>query len=235
MKAIASQPMTIVGMSTLAVQGALVNALVPEFQASTGATVKLVFDPTQVLLERIGRGERADFIVAISSDIQALADKGVLCADKTFPLVRTAVGMAVSGNTEAPPLETIDQLKAALTGARSVAYSRTGASGIYFSTLLHRLGIADAVNSRATIIEKGFTGECVTQGTADLAIQQLSELAVVPGIRIAGPLPAEVGHYTDFSIGVFRDAANHSLLDRFLDYVRNDAAREAYRNHGLQA
>ena len=38
----------------------------------------------------------------------------------------------------------------ALLSARSIAYSRTGASGVYMAKLVDRLGIADAIRSKTT-------------------------------------------------------------------------------------
>ena len=66
-----------------------------------------------------------------------------------------------------------------MLGARSVAYSRLGASGILFAKLIERLGIASEINARAVIIPQGFTAEKLVTGEADLAVQQISELKQV--------------------------------------------------------
>ena len=79
-----------------------------------------------------------------------------------------------------------EALKAALLAAKSIAYSRIGASGILFAGLIRQLGIADAVNAKATIIPGGFTGELAARGEVELAVQQVSELMVVPGVDVVG-------------------------------------------------
>jgi molybdate transport system substrate-binding protein len=53
---------------------------------------------------------------------------------------------------------------AQMTEARSVAYSRGGQSGVHFVPMLQRIGIADAVNVKATIIPAGFTAEKLVTG-----------------------------------------------------------------------
>jgi molybdate transport system substrate-binding protein len=221
-------------MSTLAVKGALIDAIIPEFQKRSGIVVKTVFDPTTVLKQRIREGERADLIIAISSDLDALVSSGVLSAEGTRSLVRTGVGIAIHRDAPIFPLASLEQLKLALTNAKSVAYSRSGASGIYFAGLLERLGIAAQVNARATIIEKGFTGECVERGEADVAVQQLSELAVVRGIKIVGPLPEDVQHYTHFSVATFRSVVRNPGVQRFTDILGSGFARNEYEKFGLE-
>jgi molybdate transport system substrate-binding protein len=74
---------------------------------------------------------------------------------------RTGMGIAVRAGAAKPDISTVLAFKRSLLHARSVAYSRTGASGIYFAALIERLGIAEAINVHATIIEKGLTAEAL--------------------------------------------------------------------------
>ena len=53
-----------------------------------------------------------------------------------------------------PDIATEAALRAALLAARSVAYSRLGASGILFAKLIERMGIAAEINARAMIIRR---------------------------------------------------------------------------------
>ena len=115
-----------------------------------------------------------------------------------------------------------------MTGARSVCYSRGGQSGVHFAPMLQRIGIADAVNAKATIIPAGFTAEKLVTGEADIAIQQLSELSVVPGIEIVGPLPDAVQKVTTFAAAVMTGSAHHDVARRFVESLVTDTAFAAY-------
>jgi molybdate transport system substrate-binding protein len=100
--------------------------------------------------------------------------------------------------------------------------------------MIEKLGIADEVNAKATIVEKGFTGEAVIDGRADLAIQQVSELRYVPGIAVVGPLPEPVQWYTDFSIAVTSAGADSAGAQALHAFLLGELARNAYVAEGLQ-
>lgn len=220
-------------MSTLAVKGALVEDIVPAFERRSGIRVHCAFDPTNVLQQRIASGERADVLIATRAYVADLAAARIVDPSTIQALVRTGVGVAVAAQASLRPVASVDELRRLLLDAKSVAYSRTGASGVYFAKLIEKLGIADGINERATVIEKGFTGECVVRGEADVAIQQMSELAMVPGIEIAGPLPDEVQFYTDFDAAVFDGRARFDNSIALRDALFSEQARHAYERLGL--
>jgi molybdate transport system substrate-binding protein len=171
-------------MSTLGMQGVLQEVL----PAAELAAVQ--FDPTAALLARLRRGEAADIAILTGEGIEELTAAGVLAADGRVDLSRSHVGMAVRPGTPKPDISTPEACIATLRAARSLAYSRAGASGIFFAGLLERLGIAEEINAKAVVIPAGFTAERLMRGEVDLAIQQVSELMAVPGVEILGKLPA---------------------------------------------
>ena len=57
--------------------------------------------------------------------------------------------MDSTNHSPKPDISSVEAFRSALLAARSIAYSRIGASGIYFAGLIERLGITDAVNAKA--------------------------------------------------------------------------------------
>lgn len=190
-----------------------------------------VYEPTARLLARIEAGERADLAFLTAEAVAALQASGVLVSGRD--VARSFVGLAVPAGAPRPDISTVEALRAALLAAPSIAYSRAGASGIFFAGLIERLGIAEAVNAKATIIPQGFTAELAARGAVALAVQQVSELKAVAGVEIVGRLPEGANVGAMFSAGVFAGAAPGSAaaLDRLLGAM-TPAALEAA---GLEA
>jgi molybdate transport system substrate-binding protein len=220
-------------LSTLAVQGAL-PALIARLEKVRGASIATDFAPTNGLLSRIKAGERADVAILTREGIDELVGLGILESVTVVDLVRSLVGIAVRAGARKPDIGTPDALQRALLEAQSIAYSRIGASGVFFARLIERLGIADAVNAKATIIPSGLTGELAARGEVELAVQQLSELMLVPGLDIVGPLPAALQTPTTFSAAVFANSAGASLAHEFLEALSSSEAAAAFRAAGLE-
>ena len=148
-------------------------------------------------------------------------------------LARSYVGIAVRAGAPHPDISTKEAFVATLLAAKSVAMSQAGASGIFFAGLIERLGIAEQVRAKATIVN-GFTAPLAARGEVEIAVQQVSELMAVPGVEIVGRLPPEIEGVTLFSAGVFRGAAQ-AASGRSADPRRWPRPRRAalFRSCGL--
>ena len=220
-------------LSTLALKGA-VQSLAGPYTAAGGARIDADFAPTLALLERLRAGEAADVVILTREGLDEVVREGRVVADSCVDLARSYVGMAVKAGDAHPDIATEPALRAALLRARSVAYSRLGASGVLFAQLIERLGIASEVNARATIIPQGFTAERLVTGEADLAVQQISELKQVGGIEVVGPIPHQLQTPVVFSAG--RMAASHraAQADRLLRFLASIEVAPVLRESGLE-
>ncbi|MBY0339070.1 MAG: substrate-binding domain-containing protein [Acetobacteraceae bacterium] len=192
----------------------------------------ILFEPTARLLARIEAGERADVAVLTDAGVEALADRGVLVPATRRDLAVSRIGLAVPKGAPHPRIGTVEELRETLLAAPSLVYSRAGASGIFFAELIERLGIAEAVNAKATVIPQGFTAEVAARGEAALAIQQVSELMAVEGIEVVGPFPPEANTSAVFTGALFARAAPEAAP--FLDWLARAMTPEALRAGGLE-
>ena len=228
-----SDAKTVSVMSGLALEVAVNRWIKPKFEADTGLQLAIDWRPTAAIMRSIEDGKRADVIIAINDSMDKLVQTGVVKADTRASLADSVLGVGVRKDAPRPDVSTVDAFKQAMVNARAVAYSKAGASGIYFSKLIDRLGIAETVNARAVVIPMGFTAEKVASGEADVAIQQISELMSVDGIDIAGPFPAELQTVSTFDAAIFADAKNPEGAAALLAALTSPAAAKAYADGGL--
>jgi molybdate transport system substrate-binding protein len=208
-------PMALVVLSTLAVKGVLEKSRA-DFERAAGK-LDLRFDATQAILKRIAAGERADLLLLTAEALAELKEMGRVTQVRA--LGSSGVGVAVRAGAPKPDIGSLDAFVQALLAAESVAHSKVGASGIYFAGVLEKLGIAGKLKKRV-VVEKGPVGLAVARGEAELGVQQLCELAPVPGIDIVGPLPAPLQVLTHFSAGIAADAANAKAAMAFIELLR---------------
>ncbi|KAB8313733.1 ABC transporter substrate-binding protein [Erwinia endophytica] len=192
------------------------------------------WNPTTVIEKKIAAGEQADAVILTVPVMDRLIAEGLIVPSSRVELVDSKVGLAILPEGKAPDISNVEALKTALLEAKSVAYSLGGASGIYFQTLLKKLGIEQEVNARATTIPEGFTATQLIAGKADIAVQQISELLMVQGIKVLGPLPEEVQKVTSFSGGIFSHAVNPQGAAALLATLRSPTARKAFEAFGLE-
>ncbi|MFV0298861.1 MAG: molybdate ABC transporter substrate-binding protein [Hyphomicrobiaceae bacterium] len=224
---------TINVMSGLALEVAVNRWLKPQFEAGSRYRLDIDWRPTAAIMKSIAEGSRADVIIGIDKSMDQLCADGIVRPETRVCLADSILGVGVAKGQPKPDVSTVDAFKQAMVGARAVAYSRAGASGIYFAKLIETLGIADDVNRRAVVIPMGFTAEKVASGEADLAIQQVSELMSVDGIDIAGQFPSEIQTISTFDAAVFSDAANPEGAAAFMKLLASPAAAKAYGDGGL--
>ena len=220
-------------LSTLALMGA-VRSLAGRYEAEAGVRIDADFAPTLGLLERLRNGEAADVVILTREGLDGLKANGSVVAESGVDLARSFVGLAVKAGADHPDIATEPALRATLLGARAVAYSGLGASGIFFARLIERMGIASEINARARIIPQGFTAERLLSGEADLAVQQISELKLVAGIKIIGAIPLHLQSPAVFSAGRLAVSKNPQQADRLLKFLASPEAAPALRESGLE-
>ena len=220
-------------LSTLALMGAM-RDLAERFESQRGIRINSDFAPTLGLLERLRNGERADVLILTKEALDDLAAKGTVVPESCVDLARSYVGIAVKARAPHPEISTEAALRTTLLGARCVAYSRIGASGIFFAQLIEQMGIAAEINARA-MITSGFTAERLVSDEADIAIQQLSELKLVPGIELVGPLPLHLqSRPAVFSAGRLAASQRAKQSDVLLKYLASPEVAPVLSESGLE-
>ena len=205
----------VLGASSMA---PVINELGPRFERATGHTLVTRFVSGPGVKQAVDEGAVFDAVVTISSVIDELLTDGKVTRSTRVDVAYSGLGVGVRKGAPRPDIRSVDALKRALLEARAVAYSAEGASGIYFKSLLERLGIADAMQPKLKPLSGARLAAAIPSGEADLIVMTMSAIPG-SGAELVGPLPPEIQVYNRFAAAVgvrARDAEAAKALVRFL-------------------
>lgn len=216
-------------LSTLATKGVLESMREQADRAAGPLDIR--FNATQAIQRDVAAGATPDVVIVTQEAMDAWTRSGYVSESRV--LGRSGVGVAVRAGARKPEIGTLDTFKAALTAADSVAHSKVGASGLYFAELIDRLGLR-AKLKRIVVVEKGPVGLAVASGEAEIGVQQICELAPVPGIDLVGPLPEAIQKYTVFAAGIPASTSDRGRARALLDFLTSAPARAQMGKGGLE-
>ena len=223
-------------MVSVAFKG-LLERIEPEYRQTTGFGFAPIYAPAGTVVRRVRSGTTADLVIVTPETMKLLIDEGLGVAGSEHNIATSVIGIAVRAGAPRPKIDTADDVRYALLAARSVAYtdpSTGAASGVHFVQLLERFGIAETVKAKAKLGDGGPVAEFVARGEADIAIQQLCEHMLVPGVDVVGPLPDELNKTTTFMAGVAKSATAPNEAVALIRLLLAPHVRAAMPSHGLR-
>lgn len=205
---------------------ALVEPLAQSFKAASGHLALVEFQPMGPLTERLAKGEAIDMVIVTSDVLERLEREGKLPKGIGRPIARVGVGVAVNEKAPLPDISTAEAFKRTVLAAKSLVYidPTIGTSGKHVAAVLEKLGIADQVKAKTTLLKGGYVVEPVGRGEIELGIHQISEIMPVKGIRLVGPLPEELQKYTVYVAVPVPGSAHGAAVDAFIGHLTGPAA-----------
>jgi molybdate transport system substrate-binding protein len=200
--------------------GAAKSLVDPLAKSFKGGTVKIEYQPMGKLTQSLKAGDPADMVIVTTEVLPTLQLQGKAIA-------RVGIGVAVNEKAPSPDISTVDAFRKTLLAAKSVVYidPKVGTSGKHVAQILQQLGIADEVNRKATFGQGGYITEPVGRGEIELGIHQISEILPVKGVKLVGPLPAELQKYTVYVAAPSAKTVKKSTVDAFIAHLTGAEAR----------
>jgi molybdate transport system substrate-binding protein len=218
------------------------SRLLPDFQTSSGHAATIEYGPAGAIVGRIERGDAADVVIVSRSQLQKLASNGRVVPGSFVNIAGIALGVAIRKGAPKPDLGDVEAFKRALRAARSVGYRDpvTGStSGTYTAGLLERLGIAEELKpklvldrSEGDVPENVFLA--VARGEVEMQIGQITEIAIAPGVELAGPLPREIQNTTVLAAGITTASKAPDAAKAFIGFISSPAAIAVLNASGFQ-
>jgi molybdate transport system substrate-binding protein len=213
----------------------IVTELARAYETETGNTVALAFGTVGLVRQKL-TSDPVDVVIMSDTALDDAIARGSVAADSRTDIARTGMGIAVKEGAPKPDIATPEALKQALLAAKSIVYvdpAQGATSGIHFASVLQRLGIADAVKSKTTLVPGGYPAELVAEGKVELVAHQISEILPVKGVTLVGPLPRELQKVTTYSAGRAVKAADIELARGFIAFLARPAFRAKFAAAGL--
>jgi molybdate transport system substrate-binding protein len=214
---------------------AVMEALAPEFERTTKNKVTVKYDLAATLKKEIEGGAPFDLAVLTPAMVDDLIKSGKIAGDSRAVIARSGLALAIRKGAKKPDVSSADAFKRTLLNAKSIAYAKEGASGVYFAELVQRLGIADALKAKRTLTTTGdAVNEAVTHGTVELGVLPVSEILPVAGMEVGGVFPADVQSYIVMVAGVGANAKQGAAARDLVKFLTAPAQLPVIKAKGME-
>src|SRR5882757_8181746 len=223
--------------------GLMLSALVAdaaEVKVFTSVALTNALDELAPIFEqkkRILDGERADVIILTRGMMDDLAKQNKLAPGNIVNVASTPVALAARAGAPKPDISTADAFKQTLLSAKSISYAdpaKGGLSGVVASRAIDRLGIAEQMKSKTTLVPGAQSPDLVAKGEVELGIAQASEIVPNAGAQLVGPLPGELGSMTRFSGGIGAESASANASKALIDFLAGQEAGSHFKAKGFE-
>jgi molybdate transport system substrate-binding protein len=216
---------------------AVFNEISPIFEQKTGHKLIIDFNLAAVQKKRLVEGDRADVIILTRSMMEDLAKEKKLAPGSLVNVAGTPVALAARAGVPKPDISTVEAFKQTLLSARSLSYAdpaKGGLSGVVASKAIERLGIAEQMKAKTTLVPGAQSPELVAKGEVELGIAQASEIVPIAGTQLVGPLPGELGSLTLFTGAVGAETQSGAAAKAFIDFLSGPEAAPHFKSKGFQ-
>ena len=219
--------------------GALQSALKPlggDYAKQGGDQVSYTFtNPAN--LAKVLSESKFDVIIAAAPSVEELDKAAGLEAGSRVKAVKVGIGVAVKDGAPKPDVSTPDAFKKAILAARNIVYTdpaTPNGSGVVTMRILAAAGLVDAVKAKGKQEGLGAGKELIAKGEYEMGLFNISE-ATIPGVVVAGPVPAPLQDYTHYDAALLAGTANKAAAAAFLKFVTGPAAAASWKVANIDA
>lgn len=213
---------------------AAVRALCAQFARATGDTVDLRFEVNPDVVKKAEAGEAFDVAVGNPPTVERLIQSGKVVAGSRADIGSSGLAVAVKAGAPKPDIATVDAFARALIAAKAVAFPAEGASGLYFVSLVDRLGLKDALQGKLRPMAAEDCVEIVARGEADLVVVVATRITGVAGVEVVGPIPEPLQTTIGFAAGVSAAAKEPDAARALICFMTAPAARATLTANGVE-
>lgn len=197
------------------------NAAAAAFRKESGHAVKITYNTTPQMRKRVGAGDTFDVVIAPPAAIKEFAAAGKV-EEGGVNVGRVGLGVVIRPGAPVPDISNGEAIRRTVLEAESIVFNRAS-SGLYFESLLKKMGIYEQVEVKsaryatgAEVMEHVLKGKGKEVGFGPITeILQYRE----KGLRLVGPLPAEIQNYTSYTAAVMSAGTSKDVAQAFVKFL----------------
>jgi molybdate transport system substrate-binding protein len=224
-------------LSAGAVESA-VRKLAKHYERELGRDVDVTFATGPAISKSLATGTAVDVVIAPAGVIANAIKSSKVDVNTQAEVARVGVGVAVRRGLQSPRVDTVDALREALLRAEGVVYNEAS-TGKYLEKLFDRMAIVDQLKPKTTrYASAAQVLEHIIRGAKnEIGFGPITEIKdfQAQGITFAGPLPAEVQHYTTYVAAVMSEAHAPDAGRDFIRYLTSAKARQLFAATGVES
>lgn len=215
---------------------AVTDVVVPQFEKSSGHTVRMSYANIGTLTERVRKREAADMAVVSPRQWDSLRKEELFVPDVRVRIAHVAVGVAVKKGASRPTVGTNDDLRKTLLSVKSVGISNPeggGTTGNVALIVFERLGITAEMKAKTRIVKDTATlVQQVANGEIEIGISPATFIAQSTIVDLAGVLPGDLQVYTEFWAGITTYARQPEPARALVKFLRSPEVEPVFKAMG---
>jgi molybdate transport system substrate-binding protein len=202
-----------------------------------GHDLKITFNTAPQIAKRLAANEVQDILVSPPAVVEQAAKEGKVVGETRVPVGRVGAGIIVRDGATAPNVGSVDALKQALLSADTLVYN-SASTGIYLDKLFAGWGILEQIKGKTTRYADGASVmEHVIKGSGNqIGFGAITEIKMYTskGLKLVGPLPAEVQNYTNYEAVVMNGATAGDASRAVLKLLATPAGKATFVSAGVE-
>lgn len=211
------------------------RAAVGAFEKQTGHTVSITFNTAPELRKRMDSNPAFDVVIAPPAVIGDFASASKL-AETRANVGRVGMGVAVREGAPVPDISNADALKRSVLQAQSLVFNRAS-TGLYLEGLLKKMDVYTQVEGKSTRYPDGASVmEHVIHGKGqEIGFGAITEILLYQGkgLKLVGPVPAEVQNYTSYTAAPLASSTQQALAQQFVAFLSGPVGKPLFVAAGV--
>jgi molybdate transport system substrate-binding protein len=197
------------------------KAAAAAFEKQTGHVTTITFNTAPELRKRMEENPAFDVVIAPPAVIDEFAAASKLAATRAN-VGRVGMGVTVRDGAPLPDISNTEALKRSVLDAESLVFNRAS-TGLYLEGLLKKMDVYPQVEGKTTRYPDGASVmEHVIKGKGrEIGFGAMTEILLYQskGLKLVGPVPAEVQNYTSYTAASLASSPQPALAQQFVTFL----------------